>query len=257
LDEIEKEKVMSVLEIEEPELLKIFRLENPNATWNQLKNNSDVNNALKVNTIRKTGGLCVYCEQKLIAKTDYQIEHFHPKKGNNNSNFGDGVPNRAIEWGNLYPGCLGGTAQVTHFTEKLDIEFRTGANRRNKGRLTCGQKKGETEPEGVYISPTKLNNRAPIFLFSEVDGSVSVNEEACVEQNIPVALANNHITRLNLDSQRLRDARLAFSDSLRREFDKALEYDPDSVQDLIEDWLALNDSEMYDFPFISLISSKY
>lgn len=248
---------MSVIEIEEPELLKNFRLATPQATWRQLKENSDVNNALKVNAIKKTGGLCVYCEHKLIAKTDYQIEHFHPKKGNDNSDFGDGVPNRAIEWENLFPGCLGGTAQVAHFSAEQDIEFRTGANKRNKDRLTCGQKKGETEPEGVYISPLKLNNRDSIFLFNEADGSVSINEEACIAQNISVDLANNHITRLNLDSQRLRDARLALATSLRGEFDKAFEVDPDTIDELVNDWLELDGHGMYTSPFISLISSKY
>lgn len=248
---------MSVLEIEEPELLKNFRLATPNATWNQLKGNSDVNNALKVNAIKKTGGLCVYCEQKLIAKTDYQIEHFHPKKGNDNSDFGEGVPNRAIEWENLYPGCLGGTAQVAHFSEKQDIDFRTGANKKNRGRLTCGQKKGETDPEGVFISPLELNNKTSIFLYNDADGSVSINEEACIAQNISLELANNHLIRLNLDSQRLRDARFALAASLRSEFDKAFNFDAERVGELIDEWLALDEQGIYTHPFISLITSKY
>jgi uncharacterized protein (TIGR02646 family) len=248
---------MSIQNIEEPELLRDFRLAAPNATWKQLKANSDVNNILKVTAIKKTGGQCVYCEHKLVTKTDYQIEHFYPKKGNDNSDFGDGEPNRAIEWGNLYPGCLGGTAQVSHFTNTQDIVLRTGANKRNKSRLTCGQKKGDTEPNGVFISPLKLNNRMPIFLFNDADGSISLNEEACAAQNIPVELGHNHLTRLNLDSQRLRDARLALASSLRHEFKKALEFDAETVDELVDDWLELDEEGMYTYPFISLISSKY
>lgn len=248
---------MSVLEIEEPELLKNFRLATPQATWRQLKDNSDANNALKVNAIKKTGGLCVYCEQKLIAKTDYQIEHFHPKKGNDNSDFGDGVPNRAIEWENLYPGCLGGTAKVADFTTQYDLDFRTNTKYNNKSRLTCGQKKGDTEPEGNFISPRCLSNKSPIFLFNDADGSVSINEKACTGQNISVELANNHITKLNLDSQRLRDARLALATSLRAQFDKAFQFDSDTVDELVDEWLTLDEHGMYTSPFISMISSKY
>lgn len=248
---------MSIQDIEEPELLREFRLGTPDATWNQLRANSDVNNALKVTAIKKTGGLCVYCEHKLIVKKDYQIEHFYPKKGNDNSDFGDRVPNRAIEWENLYPGCLGGTAQILHFTVQQDIGFRTGANKKNKSRLTCGQRKRETDPEGVFISPRELSNRNPIFLFNDADGSVSLNEEACTAQNISVELAHSHIAKLNLDSPRLRDARSSFAKSLRAQFDKALEYDPDNIEHLVKDWLAQNNSGVYDHPFISLISSKY
>ncbi|ENN99066.1 MULTISPECIES: hypothetical protein [Pseudoalteromonas] len=248
---------MSIKNIPEPERLKEFRLANPNATWNQLKSDSDVNNALKVTAIKKTAGLCVYCEHKLIAKTDYQIEHFHPKKGNNNSDFGAGKPNWAINWDNLYPGCLGGTAQVVHFTEQYDIDFRTGANRRNKGRLTCGQKKGEIDPEGLIIKPTELNNRDPIFLFNGADGSISLNVEACRRQNISTELGESQIVRLNLNSQRLKDARLELASSLRTQFDKAFQFDGDAIEELVEDWLALNENEMYELPFISMISSKY
>ncbi|EAP96545.1 hypothetical protein [Vibrio splendidus] len=248
---------MSVLEIEEPELLKNFRLATPQATWRQLKDNSDANNALKVNAIKKTGGLCVYCEQKLIAKTDYQIEHFHPKKGNDNSDFGDGVPNRAIEWGNLYPGCLGGTAKVVDFTTQDDLDFRTNAKYKNKGRLTCGQRKGDVEPEGNFISPRDLNNKSPIFSFNDFDGSVSLNIKACISQGIPVEVAKNHLTKLNLDSQRLKDARFALASSLRSEFDKAFEFDSDTVDELVNDWLALDGNGMYTSPFISMISGKY
>lgn len=248
---------MSIQHIEEPKLLRDFRLATPNATWRQLKDNSDVNNALKVNAIKKTGGLCVYCEHKLIAKVDYQIEHFYPKKGSNNSEFGDGIPNRAIEWINLYPGCLGGTAQLAHFSNKQDIDFRTGANRQNKSKLTCGQKKGEADPEGVFISPLKLINRNPIFLFNEADGSISLNEKNCITQNISTELGSNHITRLNLDSQRLRNARLALSTSLRSEFNKAFEFDSERLDELMEAWLVRDENGMYGHPFISLIYSKY
>mgnify|MGYP003629772024 CR=1 FL=1 len=248
---------MSIIHIEEPELLRKFRLETPNATWKQLKANSDVNNALKVNAINKTGGLCIYCEHKLIAKTDYQIEHFYPKKGNDNSYFGDGIPNRAIEWQNLYPGCLGGTAQASHFSKNQDKDHRTGANKKNKGKLTCGQKKGEIEPDGVLIPPILLNNRKPIFSFNDADGSIFLNEKECVSQNISQELATTHIIRLNLDSERLKQVRLAFASSLRKQFHIALTNDPDNIAELIEDWLGLNEDARYKFSFISLIASKY
>jgi uncharacterized protein (TIGR02646 family) len=248
---------MSIRDIEEPELLRAFRLENPNATWNELKNNSDVNNALKITAIKKTGGLCVYCEHKLIAKTDYQIEHFYPKKGNDNSYFGDGVPNRAIEWANLYPGCLGGTAKIADFNIQNDLDARTNAKYKNKSRLTCGQKKGDVDPEGVFISPLDLDHKSPIFLFNDMDGSISLNEEACRAQGVSLELASKHISRLNLDSPRLRDTRLSFAKSLRTEFDKALNFDPDTVDELVNEWLALDENDFYTHPFISLISSKY
>lgn len=247
---------MSIQHIEEPELLRMFRLANPKATWNALKANSDVNNALKINAIKKTAGLCVYCEQKLIAKIDYQIEHFYPKKGNNNSDFGDGVPNRAIEWGNMYPGCLGGTAKVGDFTAQNDLDFRTNTKHTKKSRLTCGQRKGETDPDTVFISPLNLNNSSPIFLFNDSDGSIKLNEAVCNAQDIPEQLGNSHILRLNLDSPRLQSARAALSKSLRGQFNQAIEFDAESVNELVEEWLAKVDG-LYTLPFVSLISSKY
>lgn len=248
---------MSIFDIAEPTKLKEFREAEPLSTWNHLKSNSDANNAVKKHTRKKTGGLCVYCEHKLIPKHDFQIEHYYPKKGNDNSYFGKDIPNRAIQWENLFPGCLGGTAQAQSFTEKKDIDYRTGANKRNKDKLTCGQRKGETDPDGVCISPYKLNNRSPIFLYNEADGSISLNEKVCDVQSIDRNLARAHVTRLNLDSPRLRGARATLASSLRNEFNKALDFDSDTVDELINEWLELNGNGLYDHPFISLISSKY
>ncbi|TOI62188.1 hypothetical protein [Vibrio parahaemolyticus] len=248
---------MPIIEIEEPEELRNFRQKKPKASWNQLKADRDVNHVVKVSVLKKTGGLCVYCEHKLVAKCDYQIEHYYPKKGNDNSDFGEGVPNRAIQWENLLPGCLGGTARDTDFSRKEDLDFRTGGNRKNRQKITCGQKKKETEPEGVFIEPTKLDHNIPIFIFNDVDGSVSINEEACEQQEIDIALATSHVTRLNLNSPRLNGARLALSTSLRKEFDLALSFDEGSVDELVKEWLKLNNEGLYDHPFISLIASKY
>jgi uncharacterized protein (TIGR02646 family) len=248
---------MPLYEIEEPETLVEFRTRTPLATWNQLKGDSDVNNSVKRNTFLKTGGLCVYCEIKLIPKLDYQIEHFNPKLGNNNSNFGEGVPNRAIEWLNLFPSCLGGTAKEKDFGPEDDHSSRIGANKRNKWAMTCGQLKGDREPGGCFISPEKLSNDISIYKYNGSDGSIEINEETCNTLEIDLVLATRHVQALNLDSKRLRGPRVTFTSMLEKEFALAMEFDVDNVESLIESWITLNEDGTLQHPFYSLIISKY
>lgn len=248
---------MPLYNVDEPRELIDFTSETPLATWNELKANSDVNNSVKRAAFIKTGGLCIYCEHKLIPKLDYQIEHFHPKLGNDNSEFGDGVPNRAIEWLNLFPGCLGGTARKSDFTSEVDHLERTGANKKNKSALTCGQRKKDKPVENNFISPELLSNDRSIFKFNGSDGSISVDEQACEALGVDVELAGKHTQELNLDSKRLRGIREKFSSILESEFNKAFEFDPSDIETLIKEWLALDDQGVHQHPFYSLIVSKY
>lgn len=248
---------MPLYNIEEPEILIAFRTETPLATWNQLKANSDVNNSVKRTAFIKTGGLCIYCEHKLIPKLDYQIEHFHPKLGNDNADFGAGVPNRSIEWLNLFPGCLGGTARKTDFSSELDLLERTGANKKNKSALTCGQRKNDTKVEDNFIPPEQFSNDVSIFKFNGSDGSISINDTACESLGINVDLASKHTTTLNLDSKRLKGARERFSSILESEFNKAFDYDSNGIDSLIDQWLDRDVQGIHQHPFYSLIVSKY
>ena len=227
---------MPLYNVDEPRELIDFTSESPLATWNELKANSDVNNSVKRAAFIKTGGLCIYCEHKLIPKIDYQIEHFHPKLGNDNSEFGDGVPNRAIEWLNLFPGCLGGTARKTDFTSEVDHTKRTGANRKNQ---SCGQRKKDKPVENNFIPLELLSNDRSIFKFNGSDGSISVDEQVCGALGVDVRLASKHSQELNLDSKRLRGIREKFSSILESEFNKAFEFAPNDLEGLINEWLAL------------------
>ena len=249
---------MPYFDIDEPDVLKRFRATVPDATWRQLKTNSDVNNGVKVATFKKTGGLCVYCEQKLIPKKDYQIEHFHPKLGQDTSDYGAGVPNRAIEWGNLFPGCLGGTAQAKYFeSESTELAERTGAIKSNKRERSCGQKKGEAEPNNRLIDPKIIPNSLSIFKFNDVSGAITPNEDVCNQLAIDNNLANNHVTFLNLDCGRLQRARRRFAKSISIEFDNVLEANPEMAQGVIDSWLEVNDAGVFDHPFSSLLLSKF
>ncbi|WP_039046671.1 hypothetical protein [Plesiomonas shigelloides] len=249
---------MSILmDIEEPESLLNLRTEKPNATWRELKSNPDVNLDLKRSVIRKTGGLCVYCEQKLVEKTDYQIEHFHPKNGNENADYGDGIPNMAIAWSNLFPCCLGGTAIADNFESQYDVDFRTGANGRNKDKLTCGQKKGNRDPEGVFIPPWDIRRKPSLFKYDFSNGSISVNDEICNRYEIDPRLAMSHLIGLNLDSVRLRGARMNFEQSINKQVREFPDDDLESVAGYLSSLLSLNDSHLYSIPFVSLFLCRY
>ncbi|MFZ6724318.1 retron system putative HNH endonuclease [Undibacterium sp. MH2W] len=245
--------MMPYFHISEPPELAAFRTGKPDATWTDLKATMNVNLAVKSAVPKKGGGLCIYCEQKLIDKFDFQVEHFEPKKGDKNSTYTPSEPNWAIYWNNLLPACLGGTAPRSNMPILIsDSESRVYTSKNN---ISCGQFKGEKKPKDGFIPPEKISSTEVIFLY-EVDGKMKFNQNAKNLRELNKAAVDKHIELLNLNCDRLKRARAKFAILLEDEFAIAQQSDED-VSDLIENWLTPNSDGLLDQPFFSLILSRY
>lgn len=245
--------MMPYFHISEPPELVAFRSSKPNATWTDLKATKDVNIPVINNVTKKGAGLCIYCEQKLIAKFDFQIEHFVPKKGDTNSTYAPGEPNWAIHWENLLPACAGGNADIKIMPVSVaDPLSRLYSSKKN---LSCGQIKGEKHPSIGIIEPTKIPSIEPIFSY-DVDGKMKFNVNTKTVIGLTEEIVEKHIGLLNLNCDRLKRARANFANLLEEEFAIAQQVYPD-VSELINSWLTPNNEGLLDQPFFSLILSRY
>ena len=87
----------------EPACLSNFRAANRSGTWEQFRDHDHTAyQTIRHVTRRDQGGLCAYCEIKLVEENE-QIAHFHPK-----SDIG-GSHNWALDWVNLWLACKGGS----------------------------------------------------------------------------------------------------------------------------------------------------
>ncbi|MBC3910181.1 retron system putative HNH endonuclease [Undibacterium umbellatum] len=245
--------MMPYFHISEPLELEKFRTADPNATWADLKATMNVNISVKNTVPKKGAGLCIYCEQKLIDKVDFQVEHFVPKKGDVNSSYLPGDPNWAIHWDNLLPACLGGTAPAGNMPSSIcDSESRIYTSKNN---ISCGQFKGDKHPNVGFISPKEIPSSESLFLY-EVDGQMKFNHKAKNVGSLDKNSIDKHIGLLNLNCERLKRARAKFALMLEDEFDVAQQSYED-VSELIEKWLTPNADGLLDQPFFSLILKRY
>ncbi len=236
--------------IEEPAELVTFCEEKPEARWNELKADPDVNLAVKSNVVKKTGGLCVYCEQKLIKKIDFQIEHYYPKDPDCRDG---GDPNWAIQWSNLYACCLGGTARPADFDgDAKALEDRVASRRPNH---SCGQRKRNRKPEGIFVNPVQVKNDRSLYKYNAVDGSISPADDLDA-LGVSREIVAKHIETLNLDCTRLKGSRKSFIDALDSEFECMME-SPELLSAMVDDWLSLGEDGMHALPFFSAILFRF
>lgn len=190
-----------------PNPLTDFAVQNPNATWEDFRNQARQSyNDLKLQMLAEQGGLCAYCEKKIshLDANKQRIEHFHNKSDISTAH------NWALDWDNVLLVCIG------------------GANPEDRKKyaphhLSCDshkeQVKGLPEAcEGWYINPTQIQTIVRLFDFDKATGKLLVNCSACQQlanDNLPnkygvdwCMLAEKTIEILNLNCQRLCDDRL-------------------------------------------------
>jgi uncharacterized protein (TIGR02646 family) len=143
-------------------------------------------------------GLCAFCESRLVTNVPTparQIEHWRPKSN-------DATP--SADWtfgvGNVHACCLGGTKR------HLDPPFGTRGLRDDQN-LSCGQKKGETDPESLPVAkrpyrPTEVPLSPPVFTVA-LDGRLSPDVDA-VAEGLDGARLQATIDFLGLNCERLR-----------------------------------------------------
>jgi len=109
--------------------------------WERFKTSPTYRDAL-VFLAQESGGLCVYCEQRLFDDQgldivlDRQIEHFKPKSNQTASD------PRVLEWSNLLLCCTGGTRP--ELARRYPERYQAAPKNAN---ASCGQTKGDHEPD--------------------------------------------------------------------------------------------------------------
>jgi uncharacterized protein (TIGR02646 family) len=206
------------LKSEMPGLLKQYQQNNPDAKWEQFKNECQEGYD-KVRKILKEdqGNLCCYCEIDLkqgqgIGKDDFRVEHFHPKANKSDST----DDNWALDWQNMLACCLGGSEPYVVNDEK--DRFIEKHNERHSDVL-----KGEFIWDNEILNPLEIP-LFPILFKANHDGSLSVNEDNCHDADIDITKAQSclHAKKLNLNSEKLKMLRKSVLDALRQQVQNQL-----------------------------------
>jgi uncharacterized protein (TIGR02646 family) len=199
----------------EPASLLAFRLAQPRATWDELRNGALNDGQLAYQDIRacthaNQGGLCAYCEIDIRDNDSLKsrIEHFHPKSDTTTPT------NWALDWPNLLAVCAGGSYRhgaVPHTLEPLAENLSCDAH---KDRLIQQGQLPEA-CEGLLLNPLLLPDTPSLFDVDKFSGRLRPHATNC-EARAPwpgnrhanlEALVAHTILVLNLNCQRLCDAR--------------------------------------------------
>ena len=205
-----------ILKGDEPGSLQAFRAAQPQATWEELRDDAlhcgkQAYADIRTQTHQDQNGLCAYCEIDIRDNNPLKsrIEHFHP-----NSDTGSAT-NWALDWPNMMAVCAGGSfrhGEAPHTLEPLDQNLSCDAH---KDRMIQQGQLPES-CEGWVLNPLGLPARPSLFTLNKFDGSLSPDATACAtaaplpdNRHISVAeLVQHTIDMLNLNCERLRQARL-------------------------------------------------
>ncbi len=210
----------------DPPGLAQFRANNPTETnWATFKDGGQHRyNELADALDARQRGICAFCESRLVTDIPTparQIEHWIPKSNS-------GHPSHAVTFGvaNLHASCLGGSKP--HLAPPFGTQGLSGDN------LSCGQKKGEVDPNGIALAiqpyrPTALPLSPPIFSIA-LDGTLGVNA-AAVAAGLSSDRIDATINYFGLNCERLRVSRAkvrAYLDDKLADY-AAEETDPDPM----------------------------
>ncbi len=200
----------------EPQSLGSYRSSAPNSTWDQMKSDPNWGGPSAYSDCRSQllldqGGICAYCEIDIRDDDPLKcrVEHFHPKS--------DITPlkNWALDWGNLYGVCAGGSfkhGQAPHTLEPLAKNLSCDAHKDQQIQA----KVLTAQCEGWILNPADLIASPPVFRLNRSSGELSPDPSACQallgqvlnHHATPDALVQHTIEMLNLNCDRLCQARL-------------------------------------------------
>jgi uncharacterized protein (TIGR02646 family) len=209
-------RVKRVLKGNEPANLQAFRLAQPQATWEQLRNDpmnggmqayADIRSEAKISQ----GGLCAYCEIDIRDNDPLKsrVEHFHAKSHT-------GTPtNWALHWSNMLAVCAGGSYKYGAAPYTMEPIRKNLSCDAHKDQLIQDGKLPKA-CEGWVIDPLLLPATPSLFAINKTTGELRADDAACT--NAPPWPSNQHadvkalvehtISVLNLNCDRLRTARL-------------------------------------------------
>lgn len=195
---------------------------------------------VRLQTIADQGGLCAYCEVHFLGKPEtFSIEHFHPK-----SDLSDPTKNWALYWHNLHAVCRGGRDKNTNGQQPYPTPENLSCDA-YKDYLVSKNKLTE-HCEGKLFNPLFMPE-IKVFKFNKSTGALEVDELACkqiieTEQQTSaylIGLAKETLHILNLNCQRLRDARLEVLKAYNQLIKKAREQNNQKIhQQLAQRWFS-------------------
>ncbi|ESS67029.1 hypothetical protein MGMO_173c00080 [Methyloglobulus morosus KoM1] len=197
-----------------PNLLTQYQSNNPDANWEQFKNECqqgyrDVQSQLR----QDQGNLCCYCEIETrqafgIGKDDFRVEHFHPKsdivKSGASRNWG-------LDWRNMLGCCHGGSERYVTDAQERYISINA---QRHSDTL-----KGEFILDDEILNPLTIPPFPILFKANRRDGSFSVLEDNCRNADVSIDKANGCLAadKLNLNSEKLKELRKKAMDALNEQ----------------------------------------
>ncbi|MGN7610756.1 retron system putative HNH endonuclease [Magnetococcales bacterium HHB-1] len=212
-----------ILKGNEPESLKNYRDEKPNARWERMKGeDKESYKDCRKNALKDQKGLCAYCEIKINANNDSEhlrcrIEHFHPKSDQSSDH------NWGLDWHNIIVTCHGGSNRYDeepgHYKPPTPENLSCDAY---KNRMI---QKNELEEicEGWIINPQDLPSFPSLFRLEESSGKLSPNESTCTQIEYPgnhhattAELVKHTIDMLNLNCDRLTERRSLLINHINR-----------------------------------------
>ncbi|MCX6879293.1 MAG: TIGR02646 family protein [Verrucomicrobia bacterium] len=176
------------LKLPEPPTLTLYRAANPEATWDEMRDDpfhggQKAARDVKRTLIRGQRCLCAFCECRLAedcsdaaidTRSSHQrVEHFHPKADTNRP------PNWNLHWPNLWAVCLGGTTSPNNPKRNLHCDAHKDR------QITCGAL--PSSPEGWILSPDQVPAFPSLFGFAP-DGTPEPHSANCAAFTV----TNNH-----------------------------------------------------------------
>jgi uncharacterized protein (TIGR02646 family) len=180
----------------EPSKLNDYRQSNPNEKWEEFRNGCQSGlDEVYAKLSEDQGGLCVYCEMK-ISKPNHQVEHFHDKSDDSDSN----APRCwHLDWDNMWYACMGGTKETADTAEyMLPI----------KDNCSCGQHKRKGDYRNMF-PPQEIPAFPRLFTYKYEGNGISIHADKnlCTIFNIDPQQIEHTINVLNLNCKRLCEAR--------------------------------------------------
>jgi uncharacterized protein (TIGR02646 family) len=217
-----------------PNKLTQYAQNHPKNDWdNDFRNDPDYK-IIKELIFKEQGGLCAFCETKVIQIDKQRVEHFHPKSDAANPHH-----NWALDWANVIGVCLGGS-DVDKSIHPLPANLSCDAY---KDHLIV-KKKLPIICEGHLLNPLELFAFSNLFELNKRTGELKPKADYSgieIENNqysTTTELVKKTIEHLNLNCDRLNQQRLAVLNEYERVIKIARnQNDRDIFSKLSKHWL--------------------
>lgn len=232
--------VKRCIKLSEPPSLIGYRTEQPDAKWDEMRNDSIHNGRsaaqeIKITLIQGQRCLCAFCECLLAAdcsdesimihKASQRVEHLRPKSSAR-------PPNWDLLWTNLWAVCMGGSAQTDEVrnTGLLPLPDNLSCDaykdhQQQHGRLPA-------DPTGRILAPNDVPAFPRLFAFSPA-GVPEPDLKNCEEITIPSnqylttrELVARTIEHLNLGCFRLAERRRIARAQLEKRIEQTRKQNP-------------------------------